>query len=161
MGTPLRGIEKQDGLRKSGDELSGNKHQGKTMGEPLFGRVAGHLILICVGLASVHCAGLSVSAVAGGASAADPPKFWAVTGVPADDVLNMRDVPHGDSKKLAGIPPNAHGLKHLGCIKPEPSLDRWMEMTDDEKKNAKLEWCRVEYHGQQGWVAARFLKPDK
>jgi uncharacterized protein YraI len=35
-----------------------------------------------------------------------------------------------------------------------------MDMTEDEKKNAKLEWCRVEYKGHQGWVAARFLKPD-
>lgn len=90
----------------------------------------------------------------------NPPKFFAVTGVPADDVLNLRDVPHGDSRKLAGIPPNARGLKNFGCLKPEPSLDRWMTMTDEEKRNAKLEWCRVEYHGRQGWVAARFLKPD-
>jgi hypothetical protein len=92
--------------------------------------------------------------------AQEPPQFFAVTGVASDDVLNMRDVPHGDSKKLDGIPSNARGLKSFGCLKPEPSLDRWMSMTDDEKKNAKLEWCRVEYHGRQGWVAARFLKPD-
>ncbi len=96
----------------------------------------------------------------GSAAAEEPPKFFAVTGVAADDVLNMRDVPHGDSRKLGGIPPNARGLKNFGCLKPEPGIDRWMTMTDDEKKNAKLEWCRVEYHGQQGWVAARFLKPD-
>jgi hypothetical protein len=94
------------------------------------------------------------------ASAEEPPPHWAVTGVPQDDVLNMRDMPHGDSKKLAGIPPDAHGLKNLGCLKAEPSLERWASMTPDERANAKLEWCRVEYHGQQGWVAARFLKPD-
>jgi len=95
-----------------------------------------------------------------GASAQDPPKFFAVTGVPADDVLNLRDVPHGDSRKLGAIPPDARGLKSFGCLRPEPSLDRWMTMTDEEKRNAKLEWCRVEYLGKQGWVAARFLKPD-
>lgn len=122
-----------------------------------FGRGVGQLLLVCTLLCFA-----SVPIRAGGKSdQTDPPKFWFVTGVPAGDVLNMRDVPHGDSKKLVGIPPNAHGLKHLGCIKPEPSLDRWMEMSDEEKRNAKLEWCRVEYRGKQGWVAARFLKPEK
>ncbi|WP_295555640.1 hypothetical protein [uncultured Hyphomicrobium sp.] len=131
------------------------------MGDPAVGRVMGRVgIVICVSVMSLPGIGRSGAALAGDAAAANPPKYWAVTGVALDDVLNMRDVPHGDSKKLGAIPPNAHGLKHLGCIKPEPSLDRWMTMTEDEKKNAKLEWCRVEYHGQQGWVAARFLKPD-
>ncbi|MCC7253358.1 hypothetical protein [Hyphomicrobium sp.] len=120
------------------------------MGDPVISRAAGLLACTCLGL----------MLAAARASAEDPPQYWAVTGVAADDVLNMRDVPHGDSKKLAGIPPNARGLKNFGCLKPEPSLDRWMDMTEEEKKNAKLEWCRVEYKGRQGWVAARFLKPD-
>ena len=118
------------------------------MGEPIFGRAVGLVVCTCFA-AGVHVA-----------NADDPPKYWAVTGVASDDVLNLRDVPHGDSKKLAGIPPGTRGLRHLGCITPEPSLDRWMIMTESERKNAKLEWCRVEYQGAQGWVAARFLKPD-
>jgi hypothetical protein len=97
---------------------------------------------------------------AAAAHAEDPPQYYAVTGVAAGDKLHMRDVPHGDSKILTDIPPKARGLKALGCLKPQPSLDRWMEMTEDERKNAKLEWCRVEYKGRQGWVAGRFLKPD-
>ena len=103
-----------------------------------------------------------VSSVGGDiATAEDQPRFWAVTGVASGDVLNLRDVPHGDSKKLAGIPPNTRGLKHLGCITPEPSLDRWMIMSKSERANAKLQWCRIEYRGMKGWVAARFLKPDR
>jgi hypothetical protein len=94
------------------------------------------------------------------ACAEEATRYWAVTGVPAGDVLNLRDVPHGDSRKLAGIPPGAAGLKNLGCLKPEPSLERWASMTPAERENAKLEWCRIEYQGRQGWVAARFLKPD-
>lgn len=105
-------------------------------------------------------AGACIIAASTSARAGDPPQYWAVTGVASDDVLNMRDVPNGDSKKLGGIPADARGLKALGCLRPEPSLDRWMEMNAEERKNAKLEWCRVEYHGQQGWVASRFLKPD-
>lgn len=120
------------------------------MGAPIIGRVAGIAI----------CAGFAASLAPAAAGAQEPPPFFAVTGVAADDVLNMRDVPNGDSRKLGAIPPNERGLKNLGCLRPEPSLDRWMTMTEDERKNAKLEWCRVEYHGQQGWVAARFLKPD-
>ena len=120
------------------------------MGESTIRRTAGFFTLVCMG----------ASLLTGNASAGDDTKYWSVTGVASNDVLNMRDVPHGDSKKLGTIPPNAHGLKSLGCMRPEPSLDRWMYMTEDEKKNAKLEWCRVEYKGHQGWVAARFLKPD-
>ncbi|HYD14770.1 MAG TPA: hypothetical protein VEA77_00075 [Hyphomicrobium sp.] len=118
------------------------------MGDFVFRRAAGLALA------------LSLSLPGAAFAADDPPKFFAVTGVASDDTLNMRDVPHGDSKKLATIPPNERGLKNLGCLRPEPSLDRWMTMTEDEKKNAKLEWCRVDYHGKQGWVAARFLKPD-
>lgn len=120
------------------------------MGEPIIGRIAGLVAMVCTG--AIVLSGIT--------HAGDATQYWSVTGVASDDVLNMRDVPHGDSKKLGAIPPNAHGLKSLGCMRPEPSLDRWMDMTEDEKKNAKLEWCRVEYKGHQGWVAARFLKPD-
>jgi hypothetical protein len=112
---------------------------------------------VCLALLAPLAFGLGAETLA---HADDPPKYWAVTGVAKDDVLNLRDVPSADSKSLGGIPPNAHGLKHLGCLKPEPSLDRWMSMTPDERANAKLAWCRVDYRGRQGWVAARFLKPD-
>lgn len=120
------------------------------MGIAYRGRTAGIALMVCIA-AGVH---------SGTARAEDPPQYYAVTGVPADDKLHMRDVPHGDSKILTDIPAKARGLKGLGCLKPQPSLDRWMEMTEDERKNAKLEWCRVEYRGRQGWVASRFLKPD-
>jgi hypothetical protein len=121
------------------------------MGLPYNGRTARIALM----------AGIAASLFSGIANTQDAPQYYAVTGVPADDKLHMRDVPHGDSKILSDIPPKARGLKGLGCLKPQPSLDRWMEMTEDERKNAKLEWCRVEYKGQQGWVAGRFLKPEK
>ena len=88
------------------------------------------------------------------------PKSWAVTGVDAGDVLNMRDVASADSRKVGSIPPDARGLKNLGCLSKQPSLEAWMRMTDAEKQDAKILWCRVEYRGRQGWVAARYLKDD-
>jgi hypothetical protein len=88
------------------------------------------------------------------------PAYWAVTGVRSDDVLNLRDVPSADSKSLAGIPYNARGLKHLGCRRNEMPFEDWIKLNKEARKAALMQWCRVEYKGQQGWVAGRFLKPD-
>lgn len=96
-----------------------------------------------------------------GTRAEDPPKFWAVTGVSPNDVLHLRDVPSADSKSQARIPFNAHGLKHLGCRRNQPPLDQWARMNAAQRREALTKWCRVEYHGQEGWVAGRFLKPDE
>jgi len=95
-----------------------------------------------------------------GAQAEEPPKFWAVTGVGSSDVLHLRDVPSADSKSLAQIPSNALGLKHLGCRRNQPPLDQWARMNAAQRREALTQWCRVEYHGQEGWVAGRYLKRD-
>jgi hypothetical protein len=92
--------------------------------------------------------------------AEDPPHFWAVTGVASGDVLHLRDVPSADSKSLAQIPPSARGLKHLGCRRNQPPMELWARMSAAARRNALTQWCRVEYKGQQGWVAGRFLKRD-
>lgn len=90
----------------------------------------------------------------------DPP-FWAVTGVRSDDVLHLRDVPSAESKSLADIPPNAHGLKNLGCRRDQPSLYDWMRMSKAQREVPPTQWCRVDYQGKQGWVAARYLRKDE
>ena len=95
-----------------------------------------------------------------GAKAEDPPAFWAVTGVGASDVLHLRDVPSADSKSLARIPSNARGLKHLGCRRNQPPMEQWARMTEAARREALTQWCRIEYRGQEGWVAGRFLKRD-
>ena len=89
------------------------------------------------------------------------PAFWAVTGVRSDDVLHLRDVPNADSKSLARIPFNARGLKHLGCRRNEMPFEDWVKLSKEARKASLMQWCRVEYNGQQGWVAGRFLKPDE
>jgi len=94
------------------------------------------------------------------AMAADPPKFWAVTGVAANDVLHLRDVPSAESRSLARIPPNARGLEHLGCRRNQPPLDQWARMSKMQRAEAQTQWCRVEYRGKQGWVAGRYLRQD-
>src|SRR4249920_2012640 len=92
---------------------------------------------------------------------APSPPFWAVTGVRSDDVLHLRDVPSAESKSLAGIPANALGLKNLGCRQNHPPLEQWMRMSQAQRELAATLWCRVEYQGKQGWVAARYLKKDE
>ena len=77
------------------------------------------------------------------------------------DVLHLRDVPSADSKSLAGIPFNAKGLKHLGCRRNEMPFEDWVKLSKEARKASLMQWCRVEYNGQQGWVAGRFLKPDE
>jgi hypothetical protein len=97
---------------------------------------------------------------AAAARAADEPHLWAVTGVAANDVLHMRDVPSADSRSLATIPPNGRGLKHLGCRRSQAPFEQWARMSPKRRAEALTEWCRVEYRGQQGWVAGRYLKKD-
>jgi len=82
---------------------------------------------------------------------------WSVTGVAKDDVLHMRDVPSGDSQSIAKIPPDAKGLRNLGCLSKQLSLDDWAGMTKEQRRLTETRWCRVEYQGKQGWVAARFI----
>jgi hypothetical protein len=93
--------------------------------------------------------------------AAPKPHFWAVTGVAADDVLQLRDMPSADSRSLARIPAHARGLKHLGCRRNQPPLEQWMRMSKVQRQEAQTQWCRVEYRGRQGWVAGRYLKEGR
>lgn len=89
------------------------------------------------------------------------PPFWAVRGVSANDVLHLRDVPSAESKSLARIPPNARGLKNLGCRRNQLPMDQWVRMSKTQRELAQTQWCRVEYRGKQGWVAGRYLKKDE
>jgi hypothetical protein len=109
---------------------------------------------------AIVISGISAGALCAAALAQQSPDFWAVTGVQANDVLHLRDLPTAESRSLARIPPNARGLKHLGCLRKQLPFDQWVRMSEAARKEAQMQWCRVEYQGQQGWVAARFLKPD-
>jgi hypothetical protein len=106
-------------------------------------------------LALACCASAPAPAIA-----EDPPEYWAVTGVAPTDALHLRDVPSADSKSLAQIPANARGLKHLGCRRNQPPMDVWARMNEAARRDALTQWCRVEYHGKEGWVAGRYLKRD-
>ncbi len=88
---------------------------------------------------------------------ADGPDWWAVTGVSADDVLNMRAEASVSSRKIGAIPPDGQGLRNLGCT-GAMSYAEWEKATEAERERAKgNKWCKIEYRGTTGWVAGRYL----
>ena len=91
---------------------------------------------------------------------ADGPDFYAVTGVAADDVLNIRAAPSARSEKLGEIPHDARGLENLGC-QGLPSFAEWQAMTGQQRQESRKDyWCRVKYEELEGWVAGRYLRED-
>lgn len=88
---------------------------------------------------------------------ADGPDWWAVTGVSPDDVLNVRAEASTSSRKIGAIPPDAQGLRNLGCT-GVMSFAEWEKATEAERERAKHDkWCKIEYRGTTGWVAGRYL----
>ena len=57
----------------------------------------------------------AVCAVEGAIADASGPDFFRVTGVAADDVLNIREAPDAGSAKIGEIPPDGDGVRNLGC----------------------------------------------
>jgi uncharacterized protein YraI len=91
---------------------------------------------------------------------ADGPDFFAVTGVAADDVLNIRAAPSPKAAKIGAIPPNGRRVANLGC-RGEPGFAAWQAMTEAEREQAaRGRWCKISYQGVEGWVAGRFLRED-
>jgi hypothetical protein len=96
----------------------------------------------------------------GAASAeADGPDFYAVRGVAANDVLNIRDEPNPHARKVGEIPHDGECIRNLGC-KGGLTLKEFTELSPAQKERREREnprWCKVEYRGVTGWVAGRYL----
>jgi len=69
--------------------------------------------------------------------------LWAVTGVAANDVLNVRVNPSGSAAIVGALSPYETGIENLGCLVPSGS---------------STQWCRIRIRGFEGWVAGRFLQ---
>ncbi len=104
--------------------------------------------------------GVMVFAPGSGHATASGPDFFAVTGVAADDVLNIRAEPRASSARIGEIPHDGRGVQNLGC-QGGPTFAEWQQMTPAERERAgRLRWCRIRYGGVEGWVAGRFLTED-
>jgi len=88
---------------------------------------------------------------------ASGPDFFRVTGVAADDVLNIREAPESGAPKLGEIPPDADGIRNLGC-QGGLSFEEWQAASEAEREaGRRTRWCRIEFGGVEGWVAGWFL----
>ena len=89
------------------------------------------------------------------------PDAWRVTGVAADDVLNMRLGPSTDFLAIDSLPPNARGLEQVTCV-PLLIPSIYNRLTEAQREDMPQGWCLVRTGDfiKAGWVAQRFLKPD-
>ena len=93
-------------------------------------------------------------------SAADGPDHWEVQGVKIGDVLNMRLQPDLKSQKVGEIPSDGKCLKNLKCA-GGLTFEEFTSLSEAEKEKIKKDrprWCQIEYKGQKGWVAGRYLR---
>jgi len=93
------------------------------------------------------------------AADADGPDWYRVVSVAPGDVLNIRVEPDPRSTKVGEIPPGAHCVRNLGC-RGGLTFEEFTTL-DEAQRAARLResprWCNVEYQGQLGWVAGRYL----
>lgn len=89
------------------------------------------------------------------------PDAWQVTGVRADDVLNVRTGPGAEYMATGAFPPDATGLKMITCV-PYLTREQHGALTDAQRADLPARWCLMEgAEGRvSGWVSARFLAED-
>lgn len=90
-------------------------------------------------MTSVLVLAVGLASVAGAASA----QQLMVTGVAADDVLNIRANPSGSAAIVGWIPPNGFGVVATG----------------NERTTGSTRWTEIEHQGNRGWAASRYLAP--
>jgi hypothetical protein len=91
---------------------------------------------------------------------ADGPDFYDVTGVGSGDVLNIRAKADDRSPPIGAVPANETCLRNLGCI-GGLTFEEFTTRSETEKRQLERQrprWCRIEYHGIEGWVAGRYLQ---
>ncbi|WP_353471189.1 SH3 domain-containing protein [Salipiger sp. H15] len=89
-----------------------------------------------------HALALIALLPAGGAAAQDLPALHAVTGVAADDVLNVRAAPDAGAEILGALAPSARDI----------------EVT---ARDAAGGWGRIVTEEGVGWVSMAFLAPEE
>ena len=89
------------------------------------------------------------------------PDAWRVTGVAADDVLNMRMGPGTRYLVIDSLPPNARGLQQVTCV-PLLIPSIYHKLTEAQRNALPQRWClmRTGDFAKAGWVAQRFLMED-
>ena len=76
------------------------------------------------------------------ASAIAEPQYFRVTGVAADDTLNVRAEPAASSADIGDLAYNARAIEVAGT-------------------DASGKWGRIVWHEGNGWISMRFLMPEE
>jgi len=87
-----------------------------------------------------------VLAACGARADADGPDFYAVTGVAADDVLNIRAEPNAHARKIGAIPPDGTCVRNLGC-RGGLTFQEFTELSPTQQAERLREnprWCKGE-----------------
>jgi len=89
------------------------------------------------------------------------PDAWRVTGVAANDVLNMRSGPGTQYAIIGSLGPSERGLEEITCVPFLPPAV-FTAMRDAQRRELPPRWClmRDAALAKAGWVAQRFLTPD-
>lgn len=88
---------------------------------------------------------LILAACLAGAAAAHAQEHLMVTGVAADDVLNIRASPSGSAAVIGWIPPDGFGVVATGA----------------RRTTGSTQWREVRYEDVRGWVAARYVTAER
>ena len=73
--------------------------------------------------------------------------------------LILRSEPASSGKRIGELPAGARGIEGKGCRGPSDA--GWEHLSPDLRSAmSKERWCRVRWQGLDGWVSARFLRPD-
>ena len=65
---------------------------------------------------------------------------YKVSGVASGDILNIRELPSSESKKIGSIPPSGKGIHKLGACESG--------------------WCKIKYNGLTGWSSMKYLSRE-
>ncbi len=93
---------------------------------------------------------------------ADGPDAWQVTGVAANDVLNLRAGPGTEYPIKGALPPNARKVKADICVPTLTDGEYFALSEKDKDAIAGLQrWCHVTgAEGQRGWANMRYMAED-
>ncbi|MBZ8118857.1 hypothetical protein KUD11_09365 [Roseovarius sp. LXJ103] len=86
------------------------------------------------------------------------PDAWAVTGVAADDRLNLRAGPGTQYAQLGSLGPDARGIEMMVCV-PTLNFEQFQTL-EAEGHVFQPRWCLVRLEGESGWARARYLRED-
>jgi hypothetical protein len=107
-------------------------------------------------------AAVAAAMVAAGGAAratADGPDHYRVRGVSPGHHVTLRAEPSTASAPLARIPAHATCLRSLGC-RGGLTFQEFTTLSEEDQRRRAAEnprWCKVDFRGNVGWVAGRYL----